>query len=125
MSNPLRAEFKPDGQPNVPEFESIKNKAGYRALEAMDSYHAVRDGVTYPAFLLTTSSNDVRVAPHNAAKMVARLQAANTRGIALLRVDFDGVHDTDDLPKSVADSENADDFVFILLVTKGWVVPLA
>ena len=117
MSNPLRAEFEPNGQPNVPEFGSIKDEDGYRALKAMDSYHAVRDGVNYPAVLLTTSSNDVRVAPHNAAKMVARLQAANGQGVALMRVDFDGGHDMNDLSKSVADSENADDFAFVLAVT--------
>ncbi len=114
MSNPLRAEFEPNGQPNVPEFGSIKDEAGYRALKAMDSYQAVKDGVHYPAMLLTTSSNDVRVAPHNAAKMAARLQAANPRGVALLRIDFDGGHDMNDLPKAKSDAEYADDFAFIL-----------
>ncbi|GAA0731887.1 prolyl oligopeptidase family serine peptidase [Sphingomonas japonica] len=119
MSNPLRAEFEPNGQPNVPEFGSIKDAAGFRALKAMDSYHAVNDGVRYPAVLLTTSSNDARVAPHNAAKMAARLQAADPRGTALLRIDFDGGHDMNDLSKAKSDAEYADDFAFILATTKG------
>lgn len=119
MSNPLRAEFEPNGQPNVPEFGSIKDEAGFRSLRAMDSYHAVKDGVRYPAILLTTSSNDVRVAPHNAAKMAARLQAANPRGLTLLRVDFDGGHNMNDLSKAKADAEYADDFAFVLANASG------
>ncbi len=114
MSNPLRAEFEPNGQPNVPEFGSIGDEAGYRGLKAMDSYHAVKDGVRYPAILLTTSSNDARVAPHNAAKMAARLQAANPGGVALLRIDFAGGHDMNDLSKAMSDAEYADDFAFVL-----------
>lgn len=117
MSNPLRAEFEPNGQPNVPEFGSIGDEAGYRALKAMDSYYAVKEGVRYPAILLTTSSNDVRVAPHNAAKMAARLQAANPGGVALLRIDFDGGHDMNDLSKAKSDAEYADDFGFVLAMT--------
>ncbi len=117
MSNPLRAEFESNGQPNVPEFGSIKDEAGFRGLKAMDSYHAVKDGVRYPPMLLTTSSNDVRVAPHNAAKMAARLQAANPNGTALLRVDFDGGHDMNDLSKAKSDAEYADDFAFVLAMT--------
>ena len=114
MSNPLRAEFEPNGQPNVPEFGSIKDAAGFRGLKAMDSYHAVKDGVRYPPILLTTSINDARTAPHNAAKMAARLQAADPRGVALLRIDFEGGHDMNDLTKAKSDTEYADDFAFVL-----------
>ncbi|MEG3123391.1 prolyl oligopeptidase family serine peptidase [Sphingomonas sp. GB1N7] len=120
MSNPLRAEFEPNGQPNVPEFGSIKDEAGFRGLKAMDSYHAVKDGARYPAVMLTTSSKDARVAPHNAAKMAARLQAANPSGIALLRIDFEGGHDMNDLSKAKTDLEYADDFAFVLAITKNY-----
>lgn len=118
MSNPLRAEFEPNGRPNIPEFGSIKDEAGFRALKAMDSYHAIKDGAHYPAIMLTTSSNDARVAPHNAAKMAARMQAANPSGIVLLRIDFEGGHDMNDLSKAQSDAEYADDFAFILATTK-------
>lgn len=118
MSNPLRAEFEPNGQPNVPEFGSIKDQPGFRALKAMDSYHAVKDGVRYPAIMLTTSRNDARVAPYNAAKMAARMQAANPLGTVLLRVDFEGGHDMNDLSKSQLDAEYADDFAFIFASTR-------
>lgn len=92
MSNPLRAEFEPNGGPNIPEFGTVKEEAGFRALKAMDSYHAVRDGVDYPAVLLITGINDPRVEPYNAAKMVARLQRTSPAPEAIMRVDWDGGH---------------------------------
>jgi prolyl oligopeptidase len=39
-------------------------------------YHNVKDGVRYPAILLTTAESDSRVDPAHAMKMTARLQAA-------------------------------------------------
>ena len=114
MSNPLRAEFEPNGQPNIPEFGSVKTREGFQALKAMDSYHAVKDGVRYPAVLLETGVNDSRVAPHNAAKMAARLQAADPRNVALLRVDFDSGHVLAGRSKESVDEEFADDFTFVL-----------
>ena len=119
MSNPLRAEFEPNGQPNVPEFGSVKTQEGFRALKAMDSFHAVRDGVRYPAVLLETGVNDSRVAPYNAAKMAARLQAADPTGEALLRVDFDSGHLIAGRSKDSVDAEFTDDFAFVLAHTKG------
>jgi len=40
-------------------------------------YHNVREGVRYPAILLTTAESDSRVDPAHAMKMTARLQAAS------------------------------------------------
>jgi prolyl oligopeptidase len=92
MSNPLRAEFEPNGKPNIPEFGTVADEAGFKALKAMDSYHAVQDGVDYPAMLLITGINDARVEPYNASKMVARLQAAHPSSKAIMRVDWDAGH---------------------------------
>ena len=114
MSNPLRAEFEPNGQPNVPEFGSVKTREGFQALKAMDSFHAVKDGVRYPAVMLETGINDSRVEPYNAAKMAARLQAANPIGMTLLRVDYDSGHVIAGRSKDSVDQEFTDDFTFIL-----------
>ncbi len=114
MSNPLRAEFEPNGGPNVPEFGSVADEAGFRALLAMDSTQAVEPGKRYPPVLLATGINDPRVSPHNAAKMAAHLQAANPANVALLKVDFEGGHDTGNQPRESVDAEYADDFAFIL-----------
>jgi prolyl oligopeptidase len=45
-------------------------------LMAYSPYHHVREGVEYPAVLLTTAEGDSRVDPLHARKMAARLQAA-------------------------------------------------
>jgi prolyl oligopeptidase len=45
-------------------------------LMAYSPYHHVRDGVEYPAVLLTTAEGDSRVDPLHARKMAALLQAA-------------------------------------------------
>ena len=66
-----------------------------------------------------TGINDARVAPHNAAKMAARLQAADARNVALLRVALDGGHNSNDLSKEQADAEYADEFAFVLAAARG------
>jgi prolyl oligopeptidase len=47
----------------------------------------VRDGVRYPAILLTAGEEDARVDPMHARKMTARLQAADPEALVLLRVE--------------------------------------
>ena len=44
----------------------------------------MRDGVAYPAVLLTTGANDGRVAPYESRKMTARLQAATSSANPIL-----------------------------------------
>jgi prolyl oligopeptidase len=91
--NPLRAEASANGVVNVPEFGSIATQEGFEDLYAMDSYHHVRDGVAYPAVILTAGMNDPRVAPWMPAKMTARLQAASSAAKPIiLRVEYEGGH---------------------------------
>jgi prolyl oligopeptidase len=93
VNDALRAETTSNGVPNIPEFGSVKTEEGFKALLAMDAYQKVKDGVKYPAVLLTTGINDPRVEPWMSAKMAARLQAATTSGRpVLLRVDYDAGH---------------------------------
>ena len=93
VMNPLRCETYPNGIPNVPEFGSVKTQEGFEDLFAMDSYHHVRDGVAYPAVMLTAGINDPRVTPWMPAKMMARLAAAtSSKKPILLRVEYAGGH---------------------------------
>ena len=113
-SNPLRAEFTPNGPPNVPEFGTVSDPDGFKALYAMDAYQHVRDGVKYPAVLLTTGINDPRVASWEPAKMAARLQAATTSGKPiLLRVDYDAGHGIGSTKAQDA-ADEADEWSFLL-----------
>jgi prolyl oligopeptidase len=91
--NALRAENSANGVENVQEFGSVATLEGFEDLRAMDAYQHVRDGVAYPAVLLTTGFNDPRVAPWQSAKMAARLAAATSSGKpVLLRIDYTGGH---------------------------------
>ena len=92
LASTLRSEFQVNGPANVPEFGSVRDPQGFRNLLAMDSYHAVRDGVAYPSVLLTTGLNDAFVDPWQPGKMAARLQASGSRRAVLLRVEVEGGH---------------------------------
>lgn len=89
----LRSELSANGAFNVVEFGTVKEKSLFDALYAYSPYHRVRDGVNYPATLLTAGLNDGRVEPMHSFKMAARLQAATASGRpVLLTVDADAGH---------------------------------
>jgi prolyl oligopeptidase len=112
-SNPLRYVAEQNGYGEEPEWGAIADPAGYRALKSIDSYQAVRDGVAYPAVLLTTGVTDPRVAPFHVAKMTARLQAATSSGKPiLLRVDYDAGHGIGST-RAQQDREAADTYAFL------------
>jgi prolyl oligopeptidase len=116
-SNPLRYVAEQNGYGEEPEWGAISEEAGYRALKLIDSYQAVKDGVAYPAVLLTTGVTDPRVGPFHVAKMAARLQAATSSGKpVLLRVDFDAGHGIGST-RAQQDREAADTYAFLLWQT--------
>lgn len=113
VSNMLRMEKTVSGVPNMAEFGSVKTEDGFRALLAMDGYLKIKDGVKYPAVLLTTGINDSRVDPWMSAKMAARLQAASASGKpVLLRIDYDAGHGSG-TSKEQSNRETADIFAFL------------
>jgi prolyl oligopeptidase len=116
-SNPLRYVAEQNGYGEEPEWGAIADPDGYRYLKAIDSYQAVKDGVAYPAVLLTTGVTDPRVAPFHVGKMTARLQAATVSGKPiLLRVDFDAGHGVGST-RAQQDREAADTYAFLLWQT--------
>jgi prolyl oligopeptidase len=89
----LRWESQPNGEYNVTEFGSVKDPVQFKALYDYSPLLRVRDGVSYPAVLLTTGANDGRVAPYESRKMAARLQAATvSQRPVLLRTDAEAGH---------------------------------
>jgi prolyl oligopeptidase len=92
----VRSETTATGSQNIPEFGTVADEAGFRALLAMSTYHHVVDGKKYPAILLIHGVNDARVDVWHSLKMAARMQSASA-GVAdarptLLRLDYDAGH---------------------------------
>ena len=116
-SNASRFEFMEAGPANIPEFGTIKDPDGFKGLLEMDAYQHVKDGTAYPAVLLTTGLTDPRVAPWEAGKFAARLQAATSSGKpVILRVETDAGHGLGSTRKQ-RDLESADTYAFILWQT--------
>lgn len=68
----------------VPEYGDPDDPEAFGWLHAYSPYHRVRDGIRYPAVLLTAGESDSRVDPMHARKMTARLQAASSSGRPIL-----------------------------------------
>ncbi len=114
-SNAFRMEFSPNGPPNIPEFGTVRNEVGFRALYEMDAYEHVVPGTPYPAVMLITGYNDPRVAPWELAKFAARLQTATTSGRPiLLRVDYDAGHGFLAASRKQSEELLTDEYSFLL-----------
>jgi prolyl oligopeptidase len=80
----------------------------------MSTYHHIRDGVKYPAVLMTHGVNDPRVEVWETTKAGARLMAASSSGKpVLLRLDWDAGHGVGNTKKQQL-TERADLFAFTL-----------
>ena len=110
----LRAELDDNGAFNVTEFGSTEDPAQFAAMYAYSPVHRVREGVAYPAVLLSSGANDPRVDPYHSRKMAARLQAASTSGrpVLLRTTDRAGHGMGSSLDETV--SLKADQFAFLL-----------
>ncbi len=114
VSNALRGENSPNGPPNIPEFGTTTEQWGFEDLYSMDAYQHVREGVKYPAVMLTTGWNDPRVTSWEPGKMAAHLQAATSSGRPiLLRVEYAGGHGMGST-KTQREEEHADSWSFLL-----------
>jgi prolyl oligopeptidase len=114
-SNAFRMEFSPNGPPNIPEFGTVTNEVGFKALYAMDAYEHVVPGTAYPAVMLITGYNDPRVSSWEVAKFTARLQKATTSGRPiLLRVDYDAGHGFLAASRKQSEELLTDEYSFLL-----------
>lgn len=111
-ANTLRAEFSPNGPPNIPEFGTVTTEQGFRNLYEMDSIQHVVKGTRYPAVMISTGLNDPRVSPWEPAKFAAALDAADTGNPVLLRIDAEAGHGIGST-KTQGDALTADWIAFV------------
>ena len=109
-----RFETSANGAANIPEFGSMKDEAEARALMAMSTYHAIRDGTPYPGVMFDHGVNDIRVDVWQSLKGAARLAAATSSGRpVLLRLDYDSGHGQGST-RAQAQARMADTWSFML-----------
>ena len=72
----LRYHRFPPAELWITEYGSADDAAQLPWLHGYSPYHRVRDGVTYPAILITTADHDTRVHWAHSTKFAARLQEA-------------------------------------------------
>jgi prolyl oligopeptidase len=111
--NLMRFESTEGGPANVPEYGSVANADDFPSILASDPFHRIREGVKYPAVVLTGGAHDVRVPIWQPAKFAARLQQATTGGPVLLRVESGAGHGLGSTRSQIRE-EWADLFAFAL-----------
>jgi len=97
----------------VSEYGSPDDEAEFRSLFAYSPYHRVREGVAYPATLITTADSDTRVDPLHARKFAAALQhATSSPRPVLLRTELAAGHGAG-IPLSKQVDELSDVYSFL------------
>ena len=77
----------------VGEYGSSDDPEMFRVLRAYSPYHTLREGVRYPATMVTTADHDDRVVPAHSFKFAARLQACQAGSApVLIRIETAGGH---------------------------------
>ena len=86
----------------IADYGSSDNAEEFPELYRYSPIHNIRDGVTYPATLVTTADHDDRVVPAHSFKYAATLQAkANHANPALIRIDTQSGHGASNTSKAL------------------------
>ena len=97
----------------VVEYGSADNKEQFEYLLKYSPLHNLREGVEYPATLVTTGDHDDRVVPAHSFKFAAELQHCHSgKNPVLIRIDTNAGHGAGK-PTSKRIEEVADTFAFV------------
>ena len=97
----------------VEEYGDVDDPEQFAALRAYSPYHNLRNGVTYPATLVTTADTDDRVVPGHSFKFAAALQAAHEgEPPVLIRIETGAGHGSG-TPTAKLIDETADLWAFL------------
>jgi prolyl oligopeptidase len=98
------------------DYGSSEDPEMFPYLHAYSPYHNLRQGVAYPAMLVTTGDHDDRVVPGHSFKYAARLQACQAGPLpTLIRVETRAGHGAGK-PTAMVIDEHADRFAFLTRV---------
>lgn len=96
----------------IADYGSSEQPEEFKALLAYSPIHNIRDGVKYPATLITTADHDDRVVPAHSFKYAATLQEkASRERPALIRIDTKSGHGASSTSKQI--EQFADVYAFL------------
>jgi prolyl oligopeptidase len=97
----------------VADYGSPENEAEFKALRAYSPVHNIREGVKYPATLITTADHDDRVVPAHSFKYAAALQRAQAGdNPVLIRIDTKSGHGASSTTKALEQTADIYSFIF-------------
>ncbi|HKX29092.1 MAG TPA: prolyl oligopeptidase family serine peptidase [Blastocatellia bacterium] len=97
----------------IADYGSSDNPEEFKALRAYSPLHNIRQGVKYPATLITTADHDDRVVPAHSFKYAATLQEKAAPGTpVLIRVETKSGHGASSTAKTI--EQTADIYAFLL-----------
>nr|WP_229251200.1 prolyl oligopeptidase family serine peptidase [Emticicia sp. BO119] len=98
----------------IADYGSADNADEFKALYAYSPLHNIKEGVDYPATLITTADHDDRVVPAHSFKYAAMLQAKagkSSTNPLLIRIDTNSGHGASNTAKNI--EQTADIYAFI------------
>lgn len=97
----------------IADYGSSDNEQEFKALYAYSPVHNIREGIKYPAILITTADHDDRVVPAHSFKYVAALQAAQAGdNPILIRIDTKSGHGASSTTKAIEQTADIYSFLF-------------
>jgi prolyl oligopeptidase len=97
----------------IAEFGSSDNPAEFKYLYAYSPLHNIKEGVKYPATLITTADHDDRVVPAHSFKYAATLQERNASdNPILIRVETKSGHGASNTAKNIEITADIYAFLF-------------
>ncbi len=102
LLNPTRLDQTPDAVVQEDEFGSPADSTDFQHLYQMDTYLHVKEGMKYPAVLLTAGKEDSRIPIWEPAKVAARLERDRGNKRPTLFRTYDGGHGTGDTEEAIS-----------------------
>ena len=97
----------------IAEYGSSDNASDFKNLYAYSPIHNIKEGLNYPATLITTADHDDRVVPAHSFKYAATLQEKYKGSNPLLiRVDVNSGHGASNLRKGLETTADIYSFIF-------------
>ena len=99
----------------IADYGSSDNAEEFKALYAYSPLHNIKEGVNYPATLITTADHDDRVVPAHSFKYAAQLQEKAGKSSAnplMIRVDVNSGHGASNTKKALETTADTYAFMF-------------